>query len=62
MNNKKFMGIMPALVTPLCEDNKTVNEDVAKKLIDLIEKPKTTIIEQIVIGGEVYEGKTIRKL
>ncbi|MBR7097906.1 MAG: dihydrodipicolinate synthase family protein [Clostridia bacterium] len=34
MNNKKFMGIMPALVTPLCEDNKTVNEDVAKKLID----------------------------
>ena len=34
MNKKIFTGIMPALVTPLCEDNKTVNTEVAKKLID----------------------------
>lgn len=30
-----FTGILPALVTPLCEDNKTVNTKEAKKLIDL---------------------------
>ena len=34
MNNTKFTGIMPALVTPLCEDNKTVNQTVAEQLIE----------------------------
>lgn len=35
MSKVKFEGIMPALVTPFKEDNKTVNEQVAKDLIDL---------------------------
>ena len=34
MKKTIFKGIMPALVTPLNEDNKTVNETVAKQLID----------------------------
>ena len=32
---KKFEGIMPALVTPLNEDNVTVNEEAARKLIEI---------------------------
>lgn len=35
MKNIKFEGILPALITPFCKDNKTVNEDSARKLIDL---------------------------
>lgn len=35
MSKIKFEGIMPAIVTPFKEDNKTVNEQVAKDLIDL---------------------------
>lgn len=35
MNNIKFTGIMPALVTPFEKDNKTVNVKVAEDLIDL---------------------------
>ena len=35
MSNIKFTGILPAFVTPFCEDNKTVNEEAAKKLLDL---------------------------
>ncbi len=31
---QKFTGILPALVTPFKEDNKTINEDVARKLIE----------------------------
>ncbi len=31
----KFEGIMPALLTPFEKDNRTVNENVAKQLIDL---------------------------
>ena len=53
--------IEPKLTT-LRQDTDAIGEEAAKKLIDLIERPKTTIIEQIVIGGEVYEGKTVRKL
>jgi len=53
--------IEPKLTT-LRQDTDAIGAEAAKKLIDLIEKPKTTIIEQIVIGGEVYEGKTVRKL
>ncbi len=35
MKNFRVEGILPALVTPFCDDNKTINEDAAKKLIDL---------------------------
>lgn len=35
MKNIKFTGILPALVTPFCDDNKTINETAARKLIEL---------------------------
>lgn len=53
--------IEPKLTT-LRQDTEAIGAEAAEKLIDLIEKPKTTIMEQIVIGGEVYEGKTVRKV
>ncbi len=34
MKGIKFEGILPALVTPLREDNKTINEECAEKLIE----------------------------
>ena len=34
MSNVKFEGILSAIVTPFCEDNKTVNTSAAKALID----------------------------
>ena len=53
--------IEPKLTT-FWQNTDAIGEEAAKKLIDLIERPKTTIIEQTVIGGEVYEGKTVKKL
>lgn len=53
--------IEPKLTT-YRQDTDAIGAEAAKKLIDLIEKPKTTIIEQVIIGGEVYEGKTVKKL
>ena len=53
--------IEPKLTT-LRQDTEAIGAEAAKKLIDLIERPKTTIIEQIVIGGEVYEGKTVKRM
>lgn len=36
MMKKIFKGIMPALITPLMEDNKTVNEEVTRELIEFL--------------------------
>lgn len=50
--------IEPQLTT-LRQNTAAIGASAAEKLIDLIEKPKTTIIEQVIIGGEVYAGKTV---
>lgn len=49
-------------LTTLRQDTKGIGLAAAKKLIDLIERPRTTIEEQIMIEGEVYEGKTLKDL
>lgn len=53
--------IEPKLTT-LKQDTVQIGMRAGEKLITLIEKPKTTIIEQIVIEGTVYEGKTVGKI
>lgn len=53
--------IEPQLTT-LHQDTERIGELAGLKLISLIEKPKTTLAEQILVGGEVYEGRTVRKL
>lgn len=35
MKGTKFTGILPALVTPFCADNKTINIEATKKILDL---------------------------
>ncbi len=53
--------IEPKLTT-LKQDTIAIGLKAAEQLINHIEKPKTTIAEQIVINGEVYAGKTVKKL
>lgn len=53
--------IEPQLTT-LRQDTKEIGRKAAEKLVQLIEKPKTTLSEQVLIGGKVYEGKTVSKL
>lgn len=36
MATKKFFGVMPALVTPLEKDNRTIREDATKQLLDML--------------------------
>lgn len=49
-------------LTTLKQDTKSIGTKAGEKLISLIEHPKSTIIEQIVIKGEVYEGGSVRDL
>lgn len=53
--------IQPQLTT-FHQDTKEIGAKAAEKLIDLIEKPRTTLIEQIVIGGAVYAGETVQNM
>lgn len=49
-------------LTTLRQNTEEIGCKAATELISLIEKPKTTLIGQIVIEGSVYPGKTVKKL
>ncbi len=46
-------------LTTLRQDTTSLGFQAAEKLVSLIEHPKTTLIEQVVIKGELYPGKTV---
>ncbi len=49
-------------LTTIVQDTKRLGEEAAKKLIDLIENPKTTLAEQIIVIGEVFPGESVAKI
>lgn len=49
-------------VTTLEQDVEQIGRSAANKLIDLIETPKTTLIDMIVVPGRVYKGESVAKL
>ncbi|MCM1254180.1 MAG: LacI family transcriptional regulator [Clostridium sp.] len=53
--------IEPALTT-VKQDTKALGQKAAEKLISLIEHPKSTIAEQIIVEGEVFPGRSVSDL
>lgn len=53
-------------MTPMLATYKQNPQEMGRKaavaLVSMIEKPKTTVIEQITVRGEVFEGATVRQL
>lgn len=49
-------------LTTLKQDTKSIGICAGERLVSLMEHPKSTIVEQIVIKGEVYEGETVRTI
>ena len=49
-------------VTTLKQDTEKMGYEAARKLIGLIESPKTALIEQVMVSGIVYEGDTVRRI
>ncbi len=58
----KAVTTLEPQLTTIVQATDQIGERAAKKLISLIEKPKTTIIEQVIIQGTLQEGKTIADL
>ena len=48
----------PRLAT-IIQDSESIGAVAARKLIGLIESPRTTFVEQIVVPGKLSEGHTI---
>lgn len=46
-------------LTTLWQDTEQIGKKAAESLIALIEHPKTTLIQQIVVEGEVFQGKSV---
>lgn len=46
-------------ITTVIQDTKRIGGEAARKLIDQIEKPDTTLIEMVVIPGKVFEGSSV---
>lgn len=49
-------------LTTLRQDTGNLGRKAAEKLISLIEHPKTTLIEQILVEGEVFPGRSVSDL
>jgi LacI family transcriptional regulator/LacI family purine nucleotide synthesis repressor len=58
----KAVTTLEPQLTTVVQATSLIGQKAAKKLISLIEKPKTTIIEQVIIPGSLQEGKTIADL
>ncbi len=53
---------MEPKLTTLQQDTERMGIEAAKTLISLIEKPKTTLVEQVMIEGTVFVGQTVKRL
>lgn len=51
----------PKLAT-IVQDTKRLGSEAADKLISLIEHPKTTITEQIIVAGKVFTGSSVKNI
>lgn len=53
--------IEPQLTT-LRQDTDKMGKEAADELINLIERPKTTLIKQVIVEGSVYEGHSVKDI
>lgn len=49
-------------LTTICQDTESIGRIAAEKLIDLIESPKTTIIDKFNVSGILFKGASVKEL
>ncbi len=54
-------NLQPTLTT-IQQDTEQIGCVAARELISLIERPKTTVVEQIIIPGHIIEGKSVAEI
>ena len=54
--------ILEPKLTTLCQDTAAIGRIAAEKLIDLIENPKTTLIDRFSVDGALFKGASVKKI
>ena len=54
--------ILEPKLTTLCQDTVAIGRIAAEKLIDLIENPKTTMIDKFTVDGTLFKGAYVKQL
>lgn len=54
--------VLEPKITTLAQDTKTLGRKAAEKLINLIEKPKTSLIERVVVEGRILSGDSVKRM
>ena len=54
--------LMSPKITTLQQDTDRLGKEAAKKLIELIERPKTALLDRILVPGMLLPGESVRKL
>lgn len=57
-----FAQILEPKLTTLCQDTRAIGRIAAEKLIDLIENPKTALVDKFLVDGTLYKGASVKKL
>lgn len=52
--------IMEPKLTTLCQDTETIGRLAAEKLIELIENPRTALIDKFTVDGILYKGGSVK--
>ena len=54
--------ILEPKLTTLCRDTVAIGRIAAEKLIDLIENPKTTLVDRFTVDGTLFKGASVQQL
>ena len=54
--------ILEPKLTTLCQNTVAIGRIAAEKLIDLIENPKTTLIDRFTVDGTLFKGASVKQL
>lgn len=58
----KLSQMLSPKLTTLKQGTGEIGKLAAKELIDCINNPKTAIVKRLVVGGELIEGETVRRI
>lgn len=54
--------VLEPKLTTICQDTVAIGRIAAEKLVDLIENPKTTLIDKFTVDGILFKGASVKRL
>ena len=54
--------VLEPKLTTICQDTAAIGRIAAEKLVDLIENPKTTLIDKFTVSGTLFKGASVRRI